>query len=253
MLFQAELAVATILGALVLKLGGAPLHFWFPQVINGLIWPQVIVLITIQKVGPLFLLCYLAVSKEVVTELVIVSLLSARVGAVGGINQTSLRKILAFSSINHIGWILSAILVGELVMGTYFLYYCLVRLRVAALFQLKQIFHFNHLLRFRMPLGVKILVFFRLLSLGGLPPFTGFVPKWMLIQRLARRGYFVLLVVLIMSALVTLYFYIRVSLLSLSLSAPKLRAWTGWSENFERFVPCLVFVNFFGLLVPIVL
>lgn len=166
-----------ILSALILKLGGAPFHFWFPQVINGLMWPQVIILITIQKIGPLFLLCYLLILNYNLIEILLVRLLSAVIGAVGGINQTSLRKILAFSSINHIGWILSAILIGEALVGVYFLFYCVIRLSVVVLFQLKQIFHFNHLLGINLSSGRKILVFFSLLSLGGLPPFTGFVPK----------------------------------------------------------------------------
>ena len=240
-----------LFGALVLKLGGAPFHFWFPQVINGLLWPQAIILMTIQKVGPLLLLCYLVYLGIRLFELCVVRILSAIAGALGGINQTSLRKIMAFSSINHIGWILAGISISELAIGIYFVFYCLIRLSIAFLFQLKQIFHFNHVLRFKMPIVMKILTFFSLLSLGGLPPFTGFVPKWILVQELASKRNFILLRILIASALVTLYFYMRVSLLSFTLSRPEPKVLGERKPLFKWLVPYLVFVNFFGLLIPL--
>jgi len=72
----------------------------------------VIILITIQKIAPLSLLSYTLYSNDLpIIPAAIIS--SALVGAIGGINQTFLRKIIAYSSINHIAWIISAILIRE--------------------------------------------------------------------------------------------------------------------------------------------
>nr|ASS30627.1 NADH dehydrogenase subunit 2 [Coenobita rugosus] len=250
MLVYPETSSVILFCALVLKLGGAPFHFWFPQVMGGLFWPQAMILMSIQKIAPLFLLCYLASMSMMEIYFLVVSMLSAAIGAVGGINQTSLRKVLAFSSINHIGWMISSILVSEATMGIYFLFYSLISLSIVVLFHYKQAFHFNHLLTYNFTIGAKMLVFFSLLSLGGLPPFTGFVPKWLVIQELASVGNFVLLVVLLGSALVTLYFYLRVAIMSLTLSSPKLMVSVGAQQSFKWLMPYFVFVNFFGLLVP---
>lgn len=91
-----------LLVALLLKLGAAPMHFWFPQVIGGLTWLQCVVLMTVQKVGPMFLLSYVLVRESACLVVYGRAILSAVVGALGGINQILLRKLLAFSSINHI-------------------------------------------------------------------------------------------------------------------------------------------------------
>nr|ASS30614.1 NADH dehydrogenase subunit 2 [Coenobita perlatus] len=250
MLIYIKVASVILFCALVLKLGGAPFHFWFPQVMGGLFWPQVMILMSIQKIAPLFLLCYLAGVVGMEAYFVVVSILSAIVGAVGGINQTSLRKVLAFSSINHIGWMISSILVSEVTMGIYFLFYSMISFSIVILFHYKQAFHFNHLLTYNFTVEVKMLVFFSLLSLGGLPPFTGFIPKWLIIQELASIGNFVLLVVLLGSALVTLYFYLRVAIVSLTLSCPSLVVSIGLKQSFKWVMPYFMFVNFFGLLVP---
>nr|ASS30601.1 NADH dehydrogenase subunit 2 [Coenobita brevimanus]QUL61626.1 NADH dehydrogenase subunit 2 [Coenobita brevimanus] len=253
MLIYFGVASIILFCALILKLGGAPFHFWFPQVMGGLLWPQAMILMSVQKVAPLFLLCYLASVSMMEVYFSVASMLSAVVGAVGGINQTSLRKVLAFSSINHIGWMLSSILVSEVTMGVYFLFYSVISLSIVVLFHYKQAFHFNHLLTYNFPAEVKMLVFFSLLSLGGLPPFTGFVPKWLVIQELVGAGNFVLLVVLLGSALVTLYFYLRVSIMSLTISTPSLVISFVDQQGFKWVMPCCMFVNFFGLLIPFVI
>lgn len=86
--------------ALLLKSGAAPFHFWFPRVIEGLQWPSAIILITIQKIAPMSLLSYLTL-EHIFPVFWAAILISAVVGAIGGLNQTLLRKIIAYSSINH--------------------------------------------------------------------------------------------------------------------------------------------------------
>jgi NADH-ubiquinone oxidoreductase chain 2 len=64
---------------------------------------------TVQKAGPIVLASYLIGINYLIAAVVIISV---AVGSVGGINQTSLRKILTYSSINHTGWILIALIGG---------------------------------------------------------------------------------------------------------------------------------------------
>ena len=250
LLTQPKASMLILFCALVLKLGGAPFHFWLPQVIRGLLWPQIMIIMTIQKVAPLLLICYLMALRKTNLELYLRRIFSALVGGFGGINQTHLRKILAFSSINHIGWLLSSLLIRETLILTYFVIYCLISLSIVVLFQLKQAFHFNHILNFDISRKRKILIFFSLLSLGGLPPFIGFIPKWMVIQELAEGGNFFLLFILLASALITLYFYLRISTSSLTLRTYKLLVSVKSKQPVEWFVPYMIFFNLFGLLIP---
>ena len=92
-MIKLEIFSASLVAALLLKAGSAPFHFWFPPTLEGMIWPQALILITIQKITPISLLSYYIVEQ---TRLIsVAAILSAIVGALGGLNQTLLRKLLA--------------------------------------------------------------------------------------------------------------------------------------------------------------
>nr|YP_008238993.1 NADH dehydrogenase subunit 2 [Palinurellus wieneckii]AGN95864.1 NADH dehydrogenase subunit 2 [Palinurellus wieneckii] len=238
-----------MLMALLLKLGAAPFHFWFPAIMEGLNWPQVIVLMTIQKVAPMLLISHMMTSQSLLI-ITCSAMLSAVVGSLGGLNQTSLRKILAFSSINHIGWMLAAMSLGEPSWMMYFGFYVVISTSVAMLFNNQQCFHFNQLMMQKPPWNYTPMISsFSLLSLGGLPPFSGFIPKWILIESLSNSKLYLLLFVLIISTLITLYYYIRLSILSLLLVSTKKKLW--WPDAYQAtHTPLMLFVNLFILLTP---
>lgn len=97
------LSVVLIL-SLVLKSGGRPLHGWLPIVVRGMKWGAIGVLFSLQKLVPLALLWYLNRERRRFVFTLII-LRSMVVGALGGVNEVSLRKLLAFSSIRHFGWL----------------------------------------------------------------------------------------------------------------------------------------------------
>nr|YP_009559295.1 NADH dehydrogenase subunit 2 [Euphausia superba]AOW68997.1 NADH dehydrogenase subunit 2 [Euphausia superba]BAD16760.1 NADH dehydrogenase subunit 2 [Euphausia superba] len=239
---------APLSAALLLKAGSAPFHFWFPPTLEGMMWPQALVLMTIQKITPMSLLSYYIEDQMMLIS--VAAMMSAVVGALGGLNQTLLRKLLGYSSINHMAWMMSALLMSESMWLLYFAVYSVMSFSVVMLFHFTQTFHFNHLLN-HIPPGsaVKMVMFMSLLSLGGLPPFTGFVPKWIVIQQLCWSSNFLMLTILLGSSLFTLFYYLRVTLSSLVLSSAK----TKWSIKValkSKLVIMAMFVNMVGLLVP---
>nr|YP_009512555.1 NADH dehydrogenase subunit 2 [Sicyonia japonica]AXJ93109.1 NADH dehydrogenase subunit 2 [Sicyonia parajaponica] len=244
--FQANVLICL---ALLLKAGAAPFHFWFPSVMEGLKWPQLILLMTAQKMAPLSLLSYLNFSS-IYHLLIGAIVLSAFVGAIGGINQTLLRKILAYSSINHMAWMIAAMVISETSWLMYFLFYSIISSSIALLFYFQQIYHisqiFNH--NSSSP-SIKIMMFLSLLSLGGLPPFTGFIPKWLIMQELASANMIIILAVLLSSALLTLYYYLRISIPIFLISNPATK-WMPKTKFKINYLPILVFVNFLGLFFP---
>nr|YP_009628224.1 NADH dehydrogenase subunit 2 [Isonychia kiangsinensis]QBO27424.1 NADH dehydrogenase subunit 2 [Isonychia kiangsinensis] len=196
-----------MLSSLFLKMGAAPFHFWFPGVMEGLHWLNGLILMTWQKIAPLLLASYL-LNFNLFVLLIIIS--SAMAGALGGFNQTSLRKIMAFSSINHLGWMLSALLLGGVYWIMYFSFYVLLSASVVLVFHAHSVSHLNQIFLIPFPNQIlKLALFCNFLSLGGLPPFLGFLPKWLILQSLALNGLILISSVLIMFSLVTLYFYLR--------------------------------------------
>nr|WKU84196.1 NADH dehydrogenase subunit 2 [Talahua fervida] len=195
-----------ILSALLMKSGTAPFHFWFPNVMEGLNWMNSLILMTWQKIGPLMLISYMIMKFMLFWSI----LLSIMIGSLGGLNQTSLRKLMAYSSINHLGWMLMSMHSSESLWITYFLFYAFLSFNLIFLFNMFKLHHINQLyslFMFNKPL--KFSLFMNLLSLGGLPPFLGFIPKWLTIQFVTINNQLFMLTIMIMLTLLTLFFYLR--------------------------------------------
>nr|QBF01209.1 NADH dehydrogenase subunit 2 [Stegana ancistrophylla] len=196
-----------ILSSLLLKSGAAPFHFWFPNIMEGLSWMNCLLLMTWQKIAPLMLISHVNIKLLLFMSII----LSVMIGSLGGLNQSSMRKLMAFSSINHLGWMLMALNSNETIWLIYFLMYSFLSFTLTFMFNNFKIFHFNQM--FSLFFKSKILKFILLmnfLSLGGLPPFLGFLPKWLVIQQLTMENQYFMLTILMMSTLITLFFYLRI-------------------------------------------
>nr|ASN66002.1 NADH dehydrogenase subunit 2 [Scarites buparius] len=204
----------TINSSLLLKMGAAPFHFWFPEIIEGMNWMNCLLLMTWQKIAPMMILSY---TMKLSNYIVFIIIISTMVGSIGGLNQTSLRKIMAYSSINHLGWMISAFLNNEMIWIIYFIIYSIISLTLISLLNSFDIYYLKQMfLLMNKNILVKFILLLNLLSLGGLPPFLGFLPKWMIIQFLSTN-YMYLLVFMIMMTLITLFFYLRITYSSLIL------------------------------------
>lgn len=196
-----------LLSRLLLKTGAAPFHFWFPNIIEGLSWLNRFILITWQKIAPFILISY-TINQNII---IYCAILSVIFGALGGLNQTLLRKLIAYSSINHLGWIISSLLLSESLWIIYFIFYSFLSLTLILIFNIFKLYHLNQI--FSLFFHSKILKFtllFNLLSLGGLPPFLGFMPKWLIINALTINNQYLLTSLLISFTLITLFFYLRI-------------------------------------------
>nr|WMY24014.1 NADH dehydrogenase subunit 2 [Nasutitermes sp.] len=194
---------------LLLKSGAAPLHWWFPGVMEGLSWENCALLMTVQKAAPLMLMSYLI---EINAFTLSIILLSTIVGSIGGLNQTSMRKILTYSSINHTGWMLIALTTSENLWMVYFAIYSTLALTVVSAIKLSGTSFINQtMLTNKETTLMKFMMFTSLLSLGGLPPFLGFLPKWIIIQAMITNNMAPLATVVVVTSLITLYYYLKIS------------------------------------------
>nr|AFP33348.1 NADH dehydrogenase subunit 2 [Amiota femorata] len=232
-----------MMSSLLLKSGAAPFHFWFPNLMEGLNWNNALILMTWQKIAPLMLISYLNI-KEI---LFISIILSVIIGALGGLNQTSLRKLMAFSSINHLGWMLMALNNSESIWLIYFIMYSFLNLILTFMFNIFKSYHLNQLFSlFYNSKILKFILFMNFLSLGGLPPFLGFLPKWIVIQQLSFNNQLFMLVILTVSTLITLFFYLRICYSAFMLNYYE----NNWIINmhFNNFsLNCYLFLSFISI------
>nr|YP_009171474.1 NADH dehydrogenase subunit 2 [Stenopelmatus fuscus]AJW76304.1 NADH dehydrogenase subunit 2 [Stenopelmatus fuscus] len=208
-LMSHEMFMILISSALLLKMGAAPFHFWFPGTMEGLNWMNCLILMTWQKIAPLMLLSY-TISMNAFSAFIIVT--SVVVGSLGGLNQTSLRKLMAYSSINHLGWMVAAMTTGENLWELYFMIYVFLSFSLVFLFYTFNTFHVNQMfLIMNKNTTMKFCLFALLLSLGGLPPFLGFLPKWIIIQSMVELNLTFIITIMVVMTLITLFYYLRLS------------------------------------------
>nr|AID22228.1 NADH dehydrogenase subunit 2 [Pseudostegana bifasciata] len=237
-----------MLSSLLMKSGAAPFHFWFPNMMEGMTWMNALILMTWQKIAPLLLISH--VNLDFLLKISVI--LSVVIGALGGMNQTSLRKLMAFSSINHLGWMLMILSISEMNFMIYFLFYCFLSGTIIFMFNIFKMFHFNQMfsLFFNSKI-MKFLLFMNFLSLGGLPPFLGFLPKWLVIQQLSMNNNYFLLFIMILSALITLFFYLRICYSAFMLNYYENNWMLNLNFNFISLNLCyfLSFFSIFGLFI----
>nr|ABD58712.1 NADH dehydrogenase subunit 2 [Jacana jacana]ACD12917.1 NADH dehydrogenase subunit 2 [Jacana jacana] len=197
--------------AIAMKLGLAPFHFWFPEVLQGSTLTTALLLATMMKLPPITLL-FLTSHSLNPTLLTTMALTSAGLGGWMGLNQTQIRKILAFSSISHLGWMTVIIIYNpKLTMLTFYLY----SLTTAAVFLTLNTTKTTKLSTMmtswtKTPM-LNATLMLTLLSLAGLPPLTGFLPKWLTIQELIKQETTTTATIIAMLSLLGLFFYLRLA------------------------------------------
>nr|AAZ67338.1 NADH dehydrogenase subunit 2 [Scleropages formosus] len=203
------LATTTVTLALALKIGLAPMHFWLPEVLQGLNLTTGLVLSTWQKLAPFALILQISQNTNPAL-LTTLGVTSALVGGWGGLNQTQLRKLLAYSSIAHLGWMIIILqFMPALTLLNLTIYITMTSTMFLSL-KIMASTKINSLaLAWPKTRTLTTLIMLSLLSLGGLPPLTGFMPKWLILQELAKQDLPITATIMAMSALLSLFFYLR--------------------------------------------
>nr|AEP26541.1 NADH dehydrogenase subunit 2 [Cyrtodactylus epiroticus] len=205
--------------AIMLKLGLAPMHLWYPQVLQGVTTSTALVISTWQKIAPLTLL-YMTHYNLNHTMMLLLGLTSALVGGWGGLNQTQIRMIMAFSSIAHTGWLITAITLSPdlttLTMITYMTMTTATFMPIAT--TTKTITDMG--ITWQLSPATLTTTMITLMSLGGLPPLTGFMPKWLILKELTSTGLITLATLLLMASLPSLFFYIRLAYMTMLTTPP---------------------------------
>nr|YP_010234386.1 NADH dehydrogenase subunit 2 [Acanthodactylus boskianus]QTA72539.1 NADH dehydrogenase subunit 2 [Acanthodactylus boskianus] len=222
-------ATASLLLALSMKLGLAPMHFWLPEVMQGTTTLSALIITTWQKLPPMTLL-YLTADQLPFTIMSSLAIVSVLLGGWSGLNQTQMRKIMAFSSIAHLGWMLVVLSLSQklflLTLTTYILmtasiFLTLIMCTLKTTKDLGQMWPTSP--------TITTTTMFTLMSLGGLPPLIGFLPKWLILKELTTNYLTPLAIILALLSLLSLMFYIRLTYItSLTMSPNTTNASTKW-------------------------
>nr|AAQ14530.1 NADH dehydrogenase subunit 2 [Liolaemus fabiani] len=226
--------------ALAMKLGLAPAHFWLTEVMQGTTTETAMIIATWQKLAPMMII-FMTMNSLTPTILLMMGMLSAMIGGWGGLNQTQLRKMLAYSSIAHLGWMASiSTMMTNILTINLIIYLLMTTTMFLALIMTKSKTIQDLSLSWSMSPTITSLTTLTLLSLGGLPPLTGFIPKWLIIEELTLQNLTPMATTLAMSALLSLYFYLRLAYTSTLTMSPNTTT-TKHKWRFNTKIPSTVF------------
>nr|AIL82337.1 NADH dehydrogenase subunit 2 [Lygodactylus methueni]QOV08609.1 NADH dehydrogenase subunit 2 [Lygodactylus methueni] len=204
------LATTTMMVAILMKLGLAPFHFWYPEVLQGSTMLTALIISTWQKIAPLTLLYVITQTPS--TNMLIIGLTSALIGGWLGLNQTQTRKLMAFSSITHMGWLVTALTLNPKLATLTLIIYIFMTTMVFLTLSPTETKTMPDLgmLHSCYPTTTSMMLL-TLLSLGGLPPLSGFMPKWLILNELVTKNLLLLATLLALASLPSLFFYTRMT------------------------------------------
>nr|ACN78039.1 NADH dehydrogenase subunit 2 [Thamnophilus atrinucha]ACN78040.1 NADH dehydrogenase subunit 2 [Thamnophilus atrinucha]ACN78041.1 NADH dehydrogenase subunit 2 [Thamnophilus atrinucha]ACN78042.1 NADH dehydrogenase subunit 2 [Thamnophilus atrinucha]ACN78043.1 NADH dehydrogenase subunit 2 [Thamnophilus atrinucha] len=238
--------------AISIKLGLVPFHFWFPEVLQGTSLTTGLLLSTALKFPPITLLLLTSPSLNP-TLLTMMAIASTALGGWAGLNQTQTRKILAFSSISHLGW-MTIILVynPKLTLITFYLY-CLMTIPIfLTLNTIKTLKLTTMSTAWTKIPSLTATLMLMLLSLAGLPPLTGFLPKWLIIQELTKQEMTPTATIIALMSLLGLFFYLRLAYCATITLPPNLiNHMKQWQTNKSTKIAITTFITLSTMMLPL--
>jgi len=211
---EITVCLTLIILSLCFKLSLFPFHFWIPDIYEGSSWDILSIIATLPKISVISVLTQLIVNSNLIISL---SLLSIAIGTLGALNQTKLKRLLGYSGISHMGFIVLGYgmmtTLGTTVGGFYLVVYMLTMLSVLILVINSHtgnefIIELGGLKSVNKILAVTLILL--ILSIGGIPPLSGFMSKWYLIWMAVENYYNISSVVMIIFSAVGLGYYLRI-------------------------------------------
>nr|UPL65351.1 NADH dehydrogenase subunit 2 [Meschia woodwardi] len=232
-----EFAKMMMIVGMLIKVGAAPFHSWMPEMMSNMNWLNNIVLMTWQKLAPLFVISNFNFNHWMFYATII---LSSTIGAIGGLNYSSLRKIMAYSSINHLSWMFMMMSYNYQWIK-YLMLYSLMIVMTCSFFYKYNAYYMNQLVS-KTSMMEKITYSTLMLSMGGLPPFLGFLPKWMVIQSMMNSSMIYIMLIMIMMSLITLFYYMRM-IMYFMMNYSMMNKWMIMKNN-KMYNITMLYINF---------
>lgn len=228
---NAELSAGLMLGlvfvivGMAFKLGAVPFHMWIPDVYDGAPTAVTLFIGSVPKLAAFALFMRLlveglgAVHAAWQPIIVVLALLSIAIGSVVAIAQTSVKRLLAYSTISHVGFLLMGILAGTEQGYQAAMFYTITYVIMAAAgfgmillltrngFEADQLTDFAGLNR-RSPWFAAMMMFV-MFGMAGVPPFVGFYAKFAVIWASVQAGLIWLAIAAVVFSVISAFYYLR--------------------------------------------
>nr|YP_010363421.1 NADH dehydrogenase subunit 2 [Atkinsoniella yunnanana]UNZ12522.1 NADH dehydrogenase subunit 2 [Atkinsoniella yunnanana] len=227
--------------SLLLKIGMAPFHNWVLSIVDGINYESIFILLTFMKISPLMILSYINVVMWIPV------MMSLVVGATLGINQNSMRKILAYSSIYNLGFTCSCI--NEMSLWLmYMLIYMFMLVCIIMMIMKMNIYYMNQIMINEFDLKTKICFWLMMMSFGGVPPMLGFLSKLMLFEFMIINSQMMILTIMLVTSLIVMFYYIRCTYMSIMISSILMK-WNLLSLTYSTIILTLINILILSMMI----
>nr|AAT74866.1 NADH dehydrogenase subunit 2 [Mantheyus phuwuanensis] len=213
-------AATVMIIALAMKLGAAPTHFWLPEVLQGSTMKTCLLITTWQKIAPVTLM-YMISNHTPTYMTMTIAILSTAVGGWGGMNQTQLRKMMAYSSISNTGWTMLVLTLNPNLALMNIAVYIIMTIPVFLIMTESSTKTMQDIsTMWAVSPAMSTMLAILLLSLSGVPPLTGFIPKLLILNETVSQNFTLTATIMALMSLLNLMFYMRTAYLTMMLTPP---------------------------------
>nr|AAL90513.1 NADH dehydrogenase subunit 2 [Chamaeleo calyptratus] len=213
-------ACTMLLLAMTMKIGAAPIYFWLPEVMQGTTTMTALIIASWQKIAPITIL-FMTYNHLPPKITILIAITSAIIGGWGSINQTQMRKLMAYSSISNLGWTMAIFTISPhiaILNITIYITMIIPTFMIMKKASMKTLQDSTTM--WTSSTTANITLTLMLLSISGLPPLTGFTPKLLILNELVMQNLTPIATMMAMSSLISMFFYIRTTYITTMTTPP---------------------------------
>nr|YP_010872875.1 NADH dehydrogenase subunit 2 [Pheidole smythiesii]WGV34061.1 NADH dehydrogenase subunit 2 [Pheidole smythiesii] len=204
-LFKNNFIIYLMIMALMMKLSIPPFHSWLPLIAKFLPWNLLLLLLTLQKIIPFYMLSLINLNTIILYLIIIIcSILPPYIM----LNMTNFKMLMSYSSINQSSWMIMLIYMKNIIWFKYFMFYSMISLSLFFIINIfKTFISFNYA---QASFKFNLLFIIFMFNMSGLPPFSFFYMKWYsLFTFIMSSNMLIILILMMLSSLIMLYIYIN--------------------------------------------
>nr|YP_003891049.1 NADH dehydrogenase subunit 2 [Tanystylum orbiculare]ADB91985.1 NADH dehydrogenase subunit 2 [Tanystylum orbiculare] len=197
-----------IIVVIMMKIGMFPFMFWYKEVIMKSSFLSNKLIMTLQKILPMTVIYYL-MKVNMNYFIYILIFMNSLFSSIMAYNETMIKKIMALSSINNMSWMVLSVSLNFSLFLIFLLVYSNIIIYILNMMNLKNLVSLTQMFKFN-----NLLLNINILSMAGLPPFSGFMLKWLMLSMMLNMNLVLFSVIMVITSLLSLYFYLRMVLMS---------------------------------------
>nr|UZA66679.1 NADH dehydrogenase subunit 2 [Tanystylum sp. JZ-2022] len=230
-----------ILFIIMMKIGMVPFFSWYIEILSKSSNLSMKLIMTIQKILPINIISFFINSSKMSMTIIA---LNALLMPIMGINQILIKKIMIFSSITAMSWMLISSMISLNLFLMFIMIYTNLMTLILDFMNLHKIKTLNQMFNLK-----NLIMNLNIISLAGIPPFSSFILKWILLEMMMKFNMIFLAISMIISSLISMYFYLRMMIHSMMISFTKMKWLTFKMQTIKPMMMMKSMLNF--LLIPL--